>query len=99
MRKANFEVIGFDILTDIMVAVYAWGKEAADDEFSSHVPAVNPYETGTVEFDVWLRGYRDWSEKIMLEMSGVNPLSEEEWGFLAVEASEGCVVITSTLST
>ncbi|MDP2129170.1 MAG: hypothetical protein Q8K97_17540 [Pseudohongiella sp.] len=99
MSNAKFEVIGFDILTDIMVAVYAWGKAAADEEFSSHVPAVNPYETGTVESDVWLRGYREKSDEIMLEMSRPHPLSEEEWVFLAFEASEGCTVVTSSLST
>lgn len=88
MSSAAFEVIDFDILTDILVAIYVWGKEAADEEFCSHRPSFNPYESATVESDVWLRGYRDKSNEIMLNMSNVKLLSEEEWVFLTIEARQ-----------
>lgn len=79
MSNVCFVVIGFDCLTDINVAIMALGREAAEDEFSTHVPAVNPYDSNTFEHKLWSKGYRQRSDEIMVQMDDDFPFASSDF--------------------
>jgi hypothetical protein len=75
MSNQQYVVIGFDVVTDINVAIMALGREAAENEFSTHEIAVNPYPLHTFEARLWSKGYHQRSDEIMVDMTNDLPHS------------------------
>lgn len=75
---------------DLLTAVFASGREAAIDEFSTHVPAKNPYSQHmqSEEYFAWLEGYFAESNSIAANYD-ITPLSEIDWGHLMSQAQSG----------
>ncbi|OGT74760.1 MAG: hypothetical protein A3H44_09660 [Gammaproteobacteria bacterium RIFCSPLOWO2_02_FULL_57_10] len=81
----NTEFVAFDF--DVLTAIYAFGCEAAINEYTSHIPANNPYDSETVEADSWNLGYQDQATDLMVQMDPIEPLSEVDWNMLLEEAA------------